>query len=371
MTQKKIFTLTCHDVYNYGASLQAFALQTYLINEGYDIQIINYKPDYLNIKYRLSWYVPKSSPYYEKCKANSLYRALYVLRRYIFEYRTISRRRAFDRFTKKYLKLTSEYNSYIELCQNPPVGDIYIVGSDQVWNNSPLLNGWDAAFFLKFGANTTKRISYAASFGSTKQCPDIMYDWIRTLNAISVREETSLSLLNDVGVTAKIVCDPVFLLSEEEWIHNLNLNQSSNNYILIYNLSGNNQKLIRQAKELAANENLEIHYIVTNHKLPGVKNIKGTGPKEFLEEILNASYVFSDSFHATAFALIFKKQFFTYSFKNELASQRMKVLLERLDLRCRYNPSSTEDLISEKIDCSEKLNAKVLESKRWLNSNLI
>lgn len=371
MSKKKIFTLTCHDVYNYGASLQAFALQQYLFANDYDTEIINYKPDYLNTKYRLSWYVPKSSSYYERCKTNPFYRALYVLRRYILEHRTISRRLAFDRFTKKYLKLTSEYNNYIELCQNPPIGDIYIVGSDQVWNNSPLLNGWDAAFFLRFGMNTTRRISYAASFGSTKQCPDIMQDWLRTLAAVSIREESSLSLLKDTVIKAEIVCDPVFLLSKEEWIRSLELKQSPCNYILIYNLSGDNHNLIRQAKELAAKENLEIHYIVTEHKLRGARNIKGAGPKKFLEEILNASYVFSDSFHATAFSLIFKKLFFTYSFKNELASQRMKGLLERLGLQCQYNPISIERVLSEKFDCSEKLNAMVSESKHWLNNNLI
>lgn len=367
----KIYTLTCHDVYNYGASLQAYALQKYLILQGHDAEIIDYKPDYLNTKYRLSWYVQTSSPHFRRCRGNRLFRAMYVLKRYILEHRTISRRLAFDQFTKKYLKLTTEYSNYIELCQNPPCGDIYIVGSDQVWNNDPLLNGWDAAFFLRFGTNNTRRISYAASFGSTKECPDIMQDWIKTLDAVSIREESSFSLLKDAGIIAEIVCDPVFLLSKEEWISNLTLRYAPQDYVLIYNLSGNNHTMIRQAKKLAAKRNLKIHYIATEHKLRGVQNIKGVGPKNFLEEILNAAYIFSDSFHATAFSLIFNKRFFAYSFKTERASQRIKGLLEQLQLPHLYNPSSIEILISEKSDYSDKLDGMISESKLWLNRNLI
>lgn len=371
MSVKKICTLTCHDVYNYGASLQAFALQQYLLSEGHDTSIIDYKPDYLNTRYRLSWYVPNTSPHYKKCTSNILFKAFYVIRRYLLQLRTNSRRLAFDRFTNNYLKLTSRYSNYIELCRTPPPAEVYIVGSDQIWNNDPLLNGWDAAFFLKFGTNNTRRISYAASFGSTKECPDIMVDWIRSLDAVSIREESALSLIKDTGINAKVVCDPVFLLTKEEWIKKLDLKTCPHDYILIYNLSGDNLIMINQAKELATKFNLKIHYIINDHKLRGVNNVKGVGPKEFLEEILNASFIFSDSFHATAFSLIFNKRFFTYNFRSEGASQRMKNLLSWLELLKVYNPSAIVDNLLMQIDYSDKLTDMISKSKSWLNSQII
>ena len=50
----KIKTITCHDVYNAGASLQAYALAQYLTEQGHDVEIINYQPDYLSRHYSLS-----------------------------------------------------------------------------------------------------------------------------------------------------------------------------------------------------------------------------------------------------------------------------------------------------------------------------
>lgn len=366
-----IRTLTCHDVYNYGASLQAFALQKYLNLLGHDTSIIDYKPSYLNIRYRLNWFVNPNSPHFNKCKKNILYRVLYITKRYLSDFGSISRKKVFHEFKKKYLITTKRYDNYIQLCQDPPIGDVYIVGSDQVWNNKPLLNGWDAAFFLQFGHNSVKRLSYAASFGSTKSCPDIMSRWINSLDAVSIREKTSLNLMQGVTKPVEVVCDPVFLLNKEEWISTLELSRNKKDYILIYNLSGDNTILINHARLLAEAKGLKLHYIVIDKKLPNAININGVGPKEFLEEILNASYVFSDSFHATAFALIFNKEFFTYQFKSEQASQRMIQLLEAVNQEERYNPETIDyELSYNKDEITNLLERYINESKNWLKKNL-
>lgn len=369
----KIYTLTCHDVYNYGASLQAFALQKYLTLQGHDTSIIDYKPTYLNTKYRLSWYVNKQSIYYEKCKSNKVFRLLYVLRRYFINFRTISRKKSFDSFTEKYLSLSKKYCDYIDLCQNPPQGDLYIVGSDQVWNNKPLLNGWDAAFFLQFGDENIRRISFAASLGSSDYCPDIMKRWIDSLDAISIREYSSKELLKTVDKPIEVVCDPVFLLNKKEWIDTLYLKEKRQDYVLIYNLSGDNTTMIKHARIIAEGLNLKIHYLAVEKNISGVINIHGAGPKEFLEEILNAKIILSDSFHATAFSIIFQKHFFTYQFKNERGSIRMKGLLEMLSLEQFFNPKLpfSRDVDGDVIiDYEKTLDNYINHSKQWLDLQL-
>lgn len=370
----KIKTITCHDVYNYGASLQAFALQEYLREQGHDVEIIDYKPDYLESKYRFSWYVPERSEYYKKCKNNTLYHFLYVLRRYIIQHKTISRKLSFDTFTKKYLKLTRKYTSYLELCREAPEADAYIVGSDQVWNNDPLNNGWDAAFFLQFGNDGIRRLSYAASLGSTKTCPDLMCHWIESLDGISVREQNALPLLSRISKPIETVCDPVFLLDAEEWKISLKLKSKESGYILVYNLSGDNQRMIDDANLIARELGLKIHYLSVSKSMNGVINIKGAGPVRFLEEIANASYVLSDSFHATAFSIIFNKKFLTYCFKNKKASLRMSNLLEIVGLSKLYEVQNVSDVMTmDKKEVTvglDKIRDYISHSKIWLIDQL-
>lgn len=161
-----IKTITCHDVYNYGASLQAFALQTFLEKDGHNVEIIDYKPDYIDFPYKVSTFVHPDSPvrrFTDKC---SIIKLLYGIKRYLWYIPTIGRKRAFDRFTKQYLKLTKKYSCNDGLSKDVPAADTYIVGSDQVWNSITMLNGSDSAFYLQFAPKSKKRLSYAASFGS-------------------------------------------------------------------------------------------------------------------------------------------------------------------------------------------------------------
>lgn len=368
-----IRTLTCHDVYNYGATLQAFALMKYLQLQGNDVEIIDYKPDYLNWKYRLSWYINEKSPYFSKGQTSFVFHCLYVLRRYIKEYKTIGRKLAFYRFNSKYLKLTKEYNSYAQLCKEPPEADTYIVGSDQVWNNNHLENGWDPTFYLNFGDASVKRISYAASFGSTTECPDIIKRWLRNLDAISIREESTLNLINNYYNNIGVVCDPVFLLDKEEWIKSLELeHKDRENYIAIYNLDDNGG-IYEAASQIAKRQKWNIHVINTNAKKSGVKNICNADPKRFLTELLNARFVISDSFHATAFAIIFQKDFLTFPFKNVESSRRMIDLLKQFNLMSRFNPTNIRENFYNPIDYTEiknSISAYKSYSCDWLLNNI-
>ena len=135
-----IKTITCHDVYNLGASLQAYALQTYLQKQGHEVEIIDYKPDYLSGHFKL-WGV--YNPVYDK----PFIRLLYLLAKLPGRLMALRRKKAFDVFTKNYLHLTRRYHSNDELKKDPPIADAYIAGSDQIWN-TVFKNGRDPAFYL-------------------------------------------------------------------------------------------------------------------------------------------------------------------------------------------------------------------------------
>ena len=154
----KVYIITCHNVYNAGASLQAYALVTYLNNLGYEAKIIDYTPHYLS-RYRL---LGINSKRYDKPVLRELYQIVKLPGR--LKKRLSPKKRAYDYFTRK-LPLTGNYDSYSELLSDPPLADVYIAGSDQIWNTL-FSNGKDPAFYLDFVPAGKIRAAYAASFGS-------------------------------------------------------------------------------------------------------------------------------------------------------------------------------------------------------------
>ena len=182
----KIKTITCHDVYNVGASLQAYALVTYLRKLGHDAQIIDYKPDYLSNHYPL-WGL--GNPAYDK----PILRELYNLAKLPGRLKARNGKAEYDRFTAEFLPLTPRrYTSNDDLKQNPPEADVYFAGSDQIWNCF-FPNGKDPAFYLDFAPAGSVRASYAASFAMD----DIPEEWkpdvkrrLSGLDHISVRESS-------------------------------------------------------------------------------------------------------------------------------------------------------------------------------------
>ena len=139
------YTITCHDVYNAGASLQAYALQQYLISLGIDNKIIDYKPDYLSRHYSLTTI---DNPKFNKGVLKYVYLTAKFPRRFI-NLCGLKKKR-FDQFRNKYLILTeNRYNSNEDLKNSLPEADIYIAGSDQIWNTL-FNNGKDPAFYLDF-----------------------------------------------------------------------------------------------------------------------------------------------------------------------------------------------------------------------------
>ena len=120
----QIKTLTSHDVYNYGASLQAYALMTYLKQQGHEVAIINYKPEYSTRKYNYMWVNPESQ--WHKYRIT---RIIYCILKFIQRLSMQKSKQAFDKFTQEHLSLTKEYITFNELKENPPTADAYIAVS--------------------------------------------------------------------------------------------------------------------------------------------------------------------------------------------------------------------------------------------------
>lgn len=360
----QIKTITCHDVYNVGASLQAYALYKYLSDCGHDVEIIDYKPNYLSRHYSLT---SIDNPKYNI----PLIRIVYLLAKLPFRIRSrmSERKKNFDSFKKDYLKITNRrYKSYQMLKEEPPIADIYLAGSDQIWN--PIFqNGKDPAFYLNFAPKNKIRASYAASF-ATSEISEVtrrtMQSLLENLDVISIREKSGVKLLNEMGFEGQVVCDPVFLLSQEMW-KNIAVTQIIDDSILLYDFD-TSETIQEIARKIAKDNKKKIFSFFPS---VGVDRIlKGMGPREFLGAILNASVVISNSFHATAFSLIFHKDFYVIN-RHENINSRMSDLLASVGLKDRLVQSVADIENVSPIEWNvvdEQIKNQVDASKKYLTN---
>ena len=342
----KIKTITCHDVYNYGATLQAYALMKYLQNKGHEVEIIDYKPDYLSTRYNL-WTI---GPRWKK-------KALFIRMTYFalkfpgrLAERLSSGKRAFDKFKKNHMRVTKkQYKNNAELKQDPPAANVYIAGSDQIWNTS-YKNGRDPAFYLDFSPPGIRRVSYAASFSISKILPEyksFVRTMIEKLDYISVREREGLDILKSIGIEAGMhVLDPVFLLDQSIW-DELADKKITGKYLLVYDFE-QNEAVETFVKKMAKEKGLKIFAANNYKKTPYADaDYYDSGPEIFLSLIRNAEIVVGNSFHAVAFSLIFKKEFFVFGRIKQPVNSRMKDLLSLCDLNDR--------MVSSEMDYQEKM----------------
>lgn len=366
----KICTITCHDVYNHGASLQAYALMKYLNNKGHDVEIIDYKPDYLSGHYKI---FSIDNPKWEK---NIITKIIYLSLKVPYKIPGLKRKREFDKFTKKYLNITpNRYSSNEELKLDIPQADAYLCGSDQIWN-SLHRNGRDSAFYLDFVPNNKIKASYAASF-ATDSIDDVYKEFVKEnvskLDGVGVREISGVKIVHDLGIKKAVnVFDPVFLLDENEWnkIGKANFNEK---YILVYDFD-KNPLIEKLAKEIANKQGYKIYTI--SHYKAGYedKSFRYSGPETFVSLVRNAEFVISNSFHAVVFSIIYEKQIAIVN-RTEGINTRMRDLLNCLKLENSMVKDSDYKLdeLLEKIDyklVKSILNEKIKFSKEYLENVL-
>ena len=373
----KIRTITCHHSYNHGAMLQAFALVKYLQSQGHDVAVIDYQPDYMpghkvdpgfvsvgffsifGIRHLYGWYkriqAPKRKDYYELEQ---------------------SRRDAFELFFSKFIPVTQkQYTTLKQLRTNPPEADLYIAGSDQIWNTN-LKNGRDAAFYLDFG-HPKRKISYAASFATQDlngRFREHVHRRLAGFDAISLREQSGLRILQSLGYNGITVVDPVFLLERHAWDEVLKTQEEKDqveteNYILTYDFELVRSVLEPIAKRLANLLNCKIYSVGPIHQKYADKSIVCCSPLEFVSLIKHARCIISNSFHGTAFSLIYSKDFFVVKRKDGLNS-RMQDLLNHYGLSDRLVDSTVaDDMLLKNIGYSTV--AKVLEQDVNLSKSFL
>lgn len=361
----QIKIITCQHVYNYGATLQAYALQTYIYSLGHDVEIIKFVP-YYHHRYEV-WNVNKQSHYYDKIKHNIFLHLLYAIKSNIRIYKWIGRKWAFDKFDKKYLYLTSKtYSTSMDLKKNPPVADVYIAGSDQLWNTD-MPNGSEAAYYLDFGNKEVYRCSYAVSFG-IESVASYMIDYVKKqlqrFDAISVREKTGLLVLKSLDINNAVqVVDPVFLLNKEDWLKVASKAKKYNlppKYIMLYDFLGD-FKITTFAKKCRKKLGLPIVSVNDHKKFSYADiNINDAGPAEFVSIIANAELVIANSFHAASFSIILNKELYIFPLSTQRNSSRMIDMMSDMGVVDRFNPSelSKQSINYQVVNINKEENQK-------------
>ncbi len=363
----KTKTITCHDVYNHGASLQAYALQTHLREQGHESQIIDYKPPYLSQHYRLT---AISS---NRWGRNPIVLLLYILAKLPRRLLRLQRKRAFDRFREQYLTLTAQrYDSNEALKSAQLDADAIIAGSDQIWN-SVLPNGRDAAFYLDFAEPSTLKISYAASFAAESVEPGFegfVADKLKALDQISVRESSGVKLVEQLaGRRAQHVCDPVLLLNAQQW-DSLAVPIDEGGYVLVYDFDVN-PKIREIAERLAKAKGLKILALNEGLSYASSKYIH-KGPQHFVSLIKGAEHVVTNSFHAIIFSLIYRRDIMVVP-RSENLNARLENLMTSFGMVERYGVDPQNALSLKEIDYKavwERLDVMISSSKRFLAESL-
>lgn len=328
----KIGIITFHWATNYGAVLQAYALQKYLSQHGYDVKIIDYIP-YTYEKKIIKCFITKRP---------------WRIPHNLLEYR---KERSISTFRTANLNLSIKYQSVECIKKNPPEYDVYICGSDQIWNPSFTATGerkHTLGYFLDFGPVKVKRIAYAASFGCT-QYPEalakIVAPIIAKFDAVSVRENCGRKIANQMGIKdVWLLPDPTLLLRERDYeCLLLSPERIKYNYSLFFYSLHTGQKTIQKIKK-----------VISRRLLPKIIDVrsKNMGIEAWLTFIKVSRFVVTNSFHGMVFSILFRKPFIVVPVEGSSAgmNDRIYTLLGKVGLEERILIHPDESRITDLFD---------------------
>ena len=289
---KRIGIITWHNYPNVGSALQAYALHTYINGHGGNAKIINYSTFGHPSLWFLRLLLSKFDCFIPKKISEKLH------------YRFIS-------FESKYLKETHLLTTVRQLEALNDVFDVFVCGSDQIW--AP--NVYNDVYLLSFVNERNKKVSYAASIGLPR-FPDSLIEsykkWFSRFDYISVREQQGADLIkNSFNLDCSVVLDPTLLLTRQEWEIIERKNKHPQRYVLCY-LLGEQESHRKIVENFAVANNLGI-ICISRFGIdirPKFMTNTDVGPREFIDYVHNADFVFTDSFHGVCFSVIFNKCFY-------------------------------------------------------------
>lgn len=357
----KIGILTFHCAINYGAVLQAYGLQTFLQFLGHDVYIIDYRPDYLTRSTR-------ALRFNEISYKNAIQYLQDFLRECMVIPIRIRRNLLFNKFQSKYLCLKE-----LELSSHNCDIDLFILGSDQIWNPA-LTNGYDEIFFGKFQAACGKKlISYAASCGSIENIKDNLsfYNYLKIFSSVSVRESSLKNYIDKEfnNLSVQICLDPVLLAGKEVYNRIADDVTITKDYILLFQLN-HDETVFRNALELSVKYGMELIEITPyTESLKNKYIINGVSPSKLLGYIKNATYIMTSSYHGVVLSILFRKNFNAF-LSDKSKSERIVDLLNSLNLSDRIT-NYVNDISPIKYSIMEDNYSKLLQlSRQYIASAL-
>lgn len=367
---KKIGIITILKTNNYGAELQAYATQAILSKLGYNAEIIDYlfykNPGHITTKASK----PTFNHGLKKRLSETLYPIIAKLKAKSNTRGNSSREKRFDSFHAQNTSMSQTYCKMEELYASGRDYDVYMVGSDQVWN--PGIYSSLLPYMLTFAPKGRKRVAYASSFG-VSMIPD-EFKWfynkyLPKFSSIGVREKNAVEMVKELsGKDATWVLDPTLLLNAEEWARVGKPScTNAGNYILLYELTPC-PYILELAKYFRKKKGMQIVRICKNAAVEDkdcrILNIIDAGPAEFINLFANAGMVITNSFHGTAFSINFGKEFYTITPARKHNNSRQRSILELFNLHDRLIAENTpiEQLSTKEID--HKAVARILDEER-------
>ncbi len=343
---KKIGICTVYTGFNYGSALQAFATKQFLKKHHYDGEILKLSGSIvagrdirlrklITLASRFLFHFPhaiQAITTYTKSYSGSL---------------STHSKQCFESFYRQHIQPTYVSNHKLKKRAKSDEYAAFICGSDQIWNSSTYYI--DPFYYLTF-APKHKRIAWAPSFGRDFIPPynrKKIGRLIKNIPTLSIREKSGQQLISSLfHKNATLLPDPTLLLTEAEWKTLLDLTPyvSNQKYVLAYFLNEPSQEAKRKLEKFSK-KGYQILSIPYQYHGEWFDRCISSGPIDFLELLLGAEFVFTDSFHGTAFSINFQKSFWVFDRQYGSASNqspRIKSLLEQTHLLHRFNPSDEE-----------------------------
>ena len=347
---------------NYGAVLQAFSLYRTVTElcPGASVRIV----DFRTARHE------SISKIFCRRSDNNLYNLVWQLH-ILWHYRELKHRRDAIRDFKNRMDFTARYETIQALLDNPPVMDVHITGSDQVFR--PNFEYRDV-YYLNFSKGSSRKVAYAPSFGVnrfTDQEKAYIKSALSDFDALSCRERSGAEFMHELlGKPVFHALDPVFLTSQTEWRSVAVEPNINDDYMFVYCLK-DVSRLLEYARLLYPGRQIVLLAPNNLRHYSGCKQLFYPGPQEFIGLIDNAAAVVTDSFHGTAFSIIFRKEFRTVITRPEVSS-RIESLLGSLGLEDRIMTESVKTGVKPlaEHEYSSKLAEMIESSREYLRTSL-